>query len=647
MRSVDNKHNAGAKSNQAPSRPYINTYVNVSEYNASTRQMQNQGQFILTVNRRNQATKLTVYRQGAQNLYCFDVTRGINWTLQNQIYVYITDPKGVQWLYQFKDTAQAAQATAAIGLLMSVRKSTDCSHFDTNTVKTGQPLQLGDNVNFSFVCFAITTFPFVECPPSSEEKDCNSQVTKDKLPIGLVNGMLGMTVGSTRAIYVPSAMSALEGGGRDPRFPPNNLMVVVTIKANNSSSQSPPAEGSQQATSTQSLNDVGGRRESAAALHKPNDEISSAASASDPHHRRQSEYINPHAKKKQLETQDPVSIQERSRRQSEVSLIPDSNRRLSNAGNEPFVEDVPHFEPSPQEDEVVQPPEDDIDPEELERKQRISKIMKMGGVASAFAAPPSVSDLGERRRSSGVSASNTYSDSTEQNFRRPSNANMDDNRRRPSNATIEDKSYSRRASEIPNLPSHTESSSNRRRYSQAVQNPRAPASDEERLNELEKSINHKLDLLTGGPGSNDVMRGVSCMTFQLQEKIDEIDRMKHEIDEFRSAGSISTDSFRELDNLKRETEMLRKENATLKNRISDNESRLNVLEKQRGESSEHAKNREKQIIKQLMGSAFDDISNLFAENKKYSGANVSEQLYNILRKHSFAAMDDINKNGLF
>ena len=164
------------------------------------------------------------------------------------------------------------------------------------------------------------------------------------------------------------------------------------------------------------------------------------------------------------------------------------------------------------------------------------------------------------------------------------------------------------------------------------------------MNELEKSITMKLDLLTGG--TNDVMRGVSCMSIQLQEKIDEINRMKQEMEEYRVKATNSV-SFKDLEIVRREADQLNNENKILENKLKDLEQRYNNLSEQSKDNAETAKQREKSIIKKLMGDAFSEISDIFDEESSYKGTEVSEQLYSILRKNAFSAMDDINKNGLF
>ncbi|OHT14348.1 hypothetical protein TRFO_15254 [Tritrichomonas foetus] len=622
MRGIDNtdifKHGSNASKKVQPPRPYINTYVNVSEYNAQTRQMQNQGRFILAVSRQSQSTNLTVYRAGAHNLYSFDLSRNINWNLQNQIYVYITDPKGVQWLYQFQDGAAAAQATAAIGILMSVKKSTEAAYYDANVVKTGRQLQLNDTITFSYYCFAISTFPFIELPPTSGETDCVSQVNGSHLPVGLVTNMIGMTAGSTRTIYVPAAKTTLEGGQKDARFPQSNLMVVLTIKSNSNEgqAQSVPAFDGNTAVDSYGSNDRSRRQ--------------SEVSAGGNDGRRRSEVI--------LMEETTITSSNKNRRQSEAVSI--SNRRTSDVSSRSGVSDVsdaeeiPKLDPSQSDQSTTDDRSPDMDPEEYERNAKLARIRKLGGVASAFAMPPALGSALEERRRASISS--------EERSKQSDSDHTHDSGIPRASASVSP-SQSRRASESPRI---TTTRPNERRFSEATQNPLSKGSNEDHLTELEKRINRKLDLITGGPGSNDVMRGVSCMAAQLQARIEEIDDLKRELDECRT-GRSSGESFRELETIKRETDQLRRENRQLEQRVTDNEKRIKNLNKQYTENSENAINREKNIIKKLMGNAFEDISSIFEEGSEYDGSEVSDQLYAVLRKHAFAAMDDINKNGLF
>ena len=245
-----------------------------------------------------------------------------------------------------------------------------------------------------------------------------------------------------------------------------------------------------------------------------------------------------------------------------------------------------------------------MDPEEYERVQKIKRIQKMGGV-SAFAVPsfPQVSAAGSER------------------MRRKSEQKVS---LKPASSF----DYSSQRTNDDYKPMMTTSS-----YRSNGD-----------LSELEKSITMKLDLLTGG--TNDVMRGVSCMSIQLQEKIDEINRMKQEMDEYRAKASSSV-SFKDLELVKREADQINTENKILEKKLRDLEERYKNLVKQSTDNAESAKQREKSIIKKLMGDAFSEISDVFDEDSSYKGTEVSEQLYSILRKNAFSAMDDINKNGLF
>lgn len=569
MKGLDNndifKHGASAKKG-APSKPYINTYINVSQYNAQTRQMENQGRFILAVTRTAQATNLTVYRSGAHNLFSFSLSRNINWTLQNQIYVYITDPKGVQWLFQFQNAADAAQATAAIGILMSVKKSTECATFDSNVVKATRGLQVGDTATLSFNCFSISQFPFVACPPTSSETDLTIQIARDKLPTGFVTGLLGMTIGSTRSIYVPSNLTQLENGQRDNRFPQANLAIVTTLKSANFDNE-PQQQPQQTQPQPQAQQQITPSNSDLPSQHSDFSDIPAQHSTG------------------KIATPNPS---EEIPSQPEVTFSLDEKQSTGDDENDGTGDQ-----------------EGEMDPEEYERLQKIKRIQRMGGV-SAFAARPFPQAAAEERARR----------KSEQRINiRPTNFDYGSNQAAP-----------QRSNDYKPMMANTSYRSN---------------SD---LNELEKSITMKLDLLTGG--TNDVMRGVSCMSIQLQQRIDEINRMKQEMEEYRTKAS-STVSFKDLEIVKREADQINAENKILEKKLRDLEERYRNLTKQSEENAENAKQREKSIIKKLMGDAFSEISDVFDEDSSYKGTEVSEQLYSILRKNAFSAMDDINKNGLF
>lgn len=589
MKGLDNtdmfKHGANGK--KQATKAYINTYITLMSYNSVTRTTEPQGKYILAVTGVRQAV-LTIYRTGASPILSFNVSRNINWTLQNRVYVYITDTKGEKWLLQFQNEAEASLATAEMTILLAVKKTTECASFDTNLVRTGKPLQVGDTATLSFQCFSLAQFPYAQLPPDSSERDLTIQVTRDKLPSGFVTGITGMTVGSTRAVWVPQQFSTLENGQVDSRFPHAHFIAIVTIKAITEQAPQPQAQPAPQPQTTIQENQENLRKQ-----------------------RRPSEVYQEQHRQSEVNQERRQSDVFQERRQSDAFLEkpPEEERNETQEIDDPLL------------NEPTQPIEEDdgLDPEERERRQRIERIRKMGGV-SQFGMPSFSSN--PERRMSGVQE------------RRVSNAAFE---RRVSNVTQESielfeespKSKSKEKRKPSEVNKHQESS---------------PKSINLSSNDLERSIMEKIDLLTGG--QNDVLRGVSIMTAQLQQTMNEIDRLKEEMEEYRAQASAAV-SFKDLDMIKRETEQIKKENQTLEARIREKESRCKQLQKMQSENQQKAKDREKAIIKKLMAVVYEQISNALDDNGHYTGEEVSQQLYKMFRQYAFPAMDDITQKGLF
>lgn len=215
---------------QAPStgHAYANVTVTVFEYNATTQENKSQGQYTLLLKPVTGATNFTIFRPGCSAaLMSFNLSRQINWTLQNNVYVYFTDPRNVQWLLQFPDAVSAAQTTAVIGILLSVTSGKDIAQYEAQQLVKGTPVQEGDTIQLSFWVFTFQPFPFPhQCVASKES--FTTTLTRDKLATGLVSGLIGMMVGNTRIVYVPQRYSMLNTG-RDPMFPDANLVVVVSL----------------------------------------------------------------------------------------------------------------------------------------------------------------------------------------------------------------------------------------------------------------------------------------------------------------------------------------------------------------------------------------------------------------------------------
>jgi hypothetical protein len=236
-----------------------------------------------------------------------------------------------------------------------------------------------------------------------------------------------------------------------------------------------------------------------------------------------------------------------------------------------------------------------LNPNDSARQEKIDRIRRMGGVASAFAAP--AKPLSEVAR-------------------------------RPSDV------YEK-----------IESSSS----SGVAMSPISISGDPvlARLDALEKSIIRKLDLMSGGGSECQIMiSGIASLSAQVKEKEEELERLKREIDEERSR-PVGQVEVQMLENVKRESESVRRASAGAEKSLKESEVRVREIETKISQHGAAAQARAKTLVKRLMENVFQEMNETFEARKQYSGNVVSGRLGDLLRKHSYVILKDIQENGLF
>lgn len=688
MKGIDNnsmfKYKGGSAAGKAPAGPagpvksFVSVQVNVYQYNTSTRQNVNQGNFTLDVKSQSQQLTLTIYRAGAQPLTSFNLTRTINWNLKDGVNVYITDPKGGQWTFQFKDALSAAQTTAVVGVLLSVSSTREIAFYEPSNAKTksDRPVSLGDTVKVSYFAFTFSTFPSIDnC--FSQNDSFITPIARDQIAAGWAAGIQGMSVGKYRAIFVPAQYTGFDNGQRDPAFP-NAPIVIVTTLLRARFKDEPHGGFSQSETSDAPESGQRKRRKSKAAA--PSHPVRPAEPAPPP----------------------PAPEPEP---EPEEETVPHLTP-LSESANQTQSE-TDHTEPENEQEEQQAEPEEEIDPEEAARIRKMELIRRMGGVASPFGMPilPTAARR-ESRTSSAAAPPKPEPEHKHETIPEPikeeetpkqtapaanskpmteiqkraaafANHPIDSMPVRPAAARRTSEKYNNIDEAVASAAQHAPvqsqndsdsvSSSSRRSSlstTEIVQQPvhaspqvhatthqqaytPVKGSVEQRLDNLEENISQKLDFLTGDVESDNVIRGVTSMVTQLKTKQREIDSLRRQLEESKSKTNNSPQLTKQLEGLQSENEDLKKRNTTLERRLKDAETRAKTLSQDTSENQNAAKKKSTAIVKTLMSNVFDEMNTMFDANQKYSGSDVSEQLYNLLRKHSFTALEDINQKGLF
>jgi FKBP-type peptidyl-prolyl cis-trans isomerase len=157
------------------------------------------------------------------------LNRSITWFLSEGAYVYFNDQNNTQWLAQFSDRTIAAQATAAVSVLVAVQNSSEVNYYEPRA-ESGRRVAESDKIKISYYAFQFGTWPVVQSLLSAKA-NLATTLARDVLPTGWVTGILGMTCPSTRTIFIPALYTSLASGQRDTvvNFPNQNLIIVTTL----------------------------------------------------------------------------------------------------------------------------------------------------------------------------------------------------------------------------------------------------------------------------------------------------------------------------------------------------------------------------------------------------------------------------------
>ena len=175
---------------------------------------------------------------------------------------------------------------------------------------------------------------------------------------------------------------------------------------------------------------------------------------------------------------------------------------------------------------------------------------------------------------------------------------------------------------------------------------------EEQLKKLEENISKQIDAITEDPKTADIITGVITLSQQLLAKQNEIAQLKSDYENVTKNSGVATQ--RQVEFAQSEAADMRKKSAQAERKLKDAEQRLAELKKASQEEENDddvdyekiAKDNTKAIIKKMMGGVFDDISDFIDPDESYSGEDISDKLFNLLRKHSLPLLDTIKQNGV-
>ena len=203
-----------------------NTYVTLYKFNTMTKQNEQMGTFIFTLQTVQNGIQLTIYKQGSLPILSFIVTKQIHWNYQKLVYCYFLDTSRNQFLAVFNDAETAAHVTATIVCSTRKIKTDELLHHDI--VKgDGKGISLGDTLLISYFLFPLINQTIQNCIFSINQK--RIKYSQETLINGLIQSINGMSPGTTRIVLIPPSMSTYENGTKDERIPEQNYVAVVIL----------------------------------------------------------------------------------------------------------------------------------------------------------------------------------------------------------------------------------------------------------------------------------------------------------------------------------------------------------------------------------------------------------------------------------
>ncbi|OHT16364.1 hypothetical protein TRFO_13201 [Tritrichomonas foetus] len=622
--------------------PLLKVPVTLSQYIKITKTSQPLGVYPLIISPSDDGITLAFQMPGANPVVSTQLNSKFNYTVQEKnSWSIVLNNK--TWIVEFKDEKDMAKALCVVGLVLGFKDENAVMKYDLpGHEKTGKEINLGDRVQISYYVFTFSEFPYID-KIFVTKTDAKTNMSSAANAKGFVQGMVGMTRNESRVIFVPAALSASDK--KNQCNPIDNVMFYVTLKHAKYSS-----EGGAESETTET--------------------------------------------EQESETSH----------QNEETVKETSRRRSSAAGGSSVVIPPPSttIPPPAEKAEERAPPQKDDEPEEKPANDIMSRIKKIGGMAMGM--PMGMPISYERKRQQQRAEEEARRQQEEQqNAKDDSEEETEEETEEPVHQTTSTSAAhtERRISNVKPTTNSTEtpkyhsppqraqftegtvaagaprtslstSSAFAAAQSVAAQNAAALASSAsssskkglfdtprgedskdllQRLENLEKTIDRKLSLICGDNAElvdpDSIIRGISSLAVQLKMKTSECETIKKQLAQAKAKQSGAAASERQLEAARKELNDEKKLKVQLEQRVRISDSKVKELEKQAVETAESAKKNGSTYVKGMMSKVFDDMNNSFSEEGIYNGGDISNLLYDLLRKHAFETMNDISSNGLF
>jgi chromosome segregation ATPase len=164
------------------------------------------------------------------------------------------------------------------------------------------------------------------------------------------------------------------------------------------------------------------------------------------------------------------------------------------------------------------------------------------------------------------------------------------------------------------------------------------------LNRFAQQIDALIQPVSVSPDA--LISGIRSMSANLQTSEGEVDRLRKALEEVRSQKTAENAALRQFESIKKELAEAKQLNEVLNSRAKDAKKRLSELESEFRTATEQTLNGATELIKDLMDSVFQNMVREFPMDGRFTGAEVADQLGQLLKKQSGRTFTVLNERGL-
>lgn len=590
------KYNAN-KSKTTGSVELFNQQLQIFEYIPASKENRSQGTFNFLILNQSKVLKLLITKAGAVPLLENQISKYMNWKLQNDLFGYFKDT-GKQWIVQFPDVETANFVTALIGMYLSCQSIKTVATYDAFQ-KPGPELSEGDVIKMAYSAFPVEAFPKIG-PSSSSSDGHKITISGKEMPVGLVAGIIGMSTGSIRVIFVPENQCVNSSGTKESWMKDKPYVYIVSILNSKFHDES----------------------------KKPQQPTESPAKQESPVKQRKFE-PEPEPEPQKVEekeksdspTESAAKEQNDESKSDNVSDANESNNSESNAD-----------QPEPSGDSFA---------------AKIAKFKRIGAHASPFATAgvplimvkKKIQEEEERQRREEEerqkreeSQADDTTDSTVEEKPKVSPKSSNSTHEKPQIEVIQPKVYQ---------------SPERKKVVIEDTDDGTPANNEI-VKEIEQSISSHISKLTTSKTDSvdSIVKGVATMAAQLKVADSELATLKAQVEAARQKSSTGSNIQKQYDDAQADIRYYKKKLSENENLIKGVEEKLKNSSAGSGAKGETAKATMKSIIKDLTQSTFTGMNEEFDENETYTGQEIIDALLVLLKKQAYVAIGRIDEEGL-